>query len=66
MFIKITNNRIIYNSGFKTKEVLFSEITKITRNSFGDIFIYKNNKKIVALPKEMEDITEKFQCNDNK
>lgn len=51
-FIKITKDRIIYDLGLSKKELLYTEITNAKRNSFSDIVLYKNNKKVLTIPKD--------------
>lgn len=64
IYIRITDNKIVYNIGFGTKELLYSEITKTIKNSSGDILLYKNNKKIVTIPKDLAYAIPKLQCNE--
>ena len=64
IYIKVTDNKIIYNLGFGTKELLYSEVTKTVKNSSGDVLLYKNNKKIVTIPKDLTYAIPKLQCNE--
>jgi len=51
-FIKITKDKIIYNLGLSTRELLYSEITKSKNNSSGDVLLYKDSKKMLTIPKD--------------
>lgn len=64
IYIRITDNKIVYNLGFGTKELLYSEITKTIKNSSGDILLYKNNKKMLTIPKDLAYVIPKLQCNE--
>ena len=66
IYIKVTDNKIIYNLGFGTKELLYSEVTKTVKNSSGDVLLYKNNKKMVTIPKDLAYAIPKLQCNEKK
>ena len=64
MYIRITDNKIVYNLGFGTKELRYSEITKTIKNSSGDVLLYKNNKKILTIPKDFTYALPMLQCNE--
>ncbi len=52
MFIKLTDDKIIYNLGFSTKELLYTEIANAKKDLSGNILLYKGNKKVLKIPKE--------------
>lgn len=53
-FLKIGTDRIIYRKGLsKTKTLMYSDITVAKEDSFGNIMLYRNNKRVLKIPKEL-------------